>query len=143
MRGTIFNELDDEKLFKVIDFSTFEEHFKIGPGGVSKGGDESDSLHAFGSKRFKKPELTSLMEHTRLRNIAISRRKLDTPFEAVARSITTLDLKSLCLENVELLQRCVPNDTEMKAYREYERERKPIAQLTEEVGAATRGWSIS
>ena len=34
-----------------------------------------------GSKRFKKPELTSLMEHTRLRNIAISRRKLDLSVE--------------------------------------------------------------
>lgn len=71
----MFNELDDEKLFNVIDFLEFEEHFKIGlGGGVCKAnGDvsEVDSLHAFGSKRVKKQELTSLMEHTRLRNIGM------------------------------------------------------------------------
>lgn len=72
MRGTVFNELDDEKLFNCIDFSDFEEHFKIGQGGPGMAnGDvsEVDALHGFGSKRFKKHELTSLMEHTRLRNI--------------------------------------------------------------------------
>lgn len=73
VRGTVFNELDDEKLYSVIDFSAFEEQFKIGLGGGTgkANGDmnEVDSLHAFGSKRIKKLELTSLMEHTRLRNI--------------------------------------------------------------------------
>ena len=72
VRGTIFNELDDEKLHGIIDFTDFEEQFKIGHGGhITSNGDmsEVDSLHAFGSKRFKKPELTSLLEHTRLRNI--------------------------------------------------------------------------
>lgn len=135
VRGTVFNELDDEKLFNVIDFSEFEEYFKIGQGGPGMAnGDvsEVDALHGFGSKRFKKPELTSLMEHTRLRNIAISRRKLDLPFDVVSRAINSLDLKTLGVESVELLQRMIPNDTEIKAYREYERERKPINQLTEE-----------
>ena len=73
VRGTIFNELDDEKLHSVIDFNSFEEECKIGSNGgvLMANGDisETDSLSAFGSKRFKKPELTSLMEHTRLRNI--------------------------------------------------------------------------
>jgi len=64
---------------------------------MANGVSEVDSLHQFGSKRFKKPDHTSLMEHTRLssevrfknpdhtslmehtrlRNIAISRRKLE------------------------------------------------------------------
>ncbi|KAK8403020.1 hypothetical protein O3P69_000924 [Scylla paramamosain] len=136
VRGTVFNELDDEKLFNVIDFLEFEEHFKIGLGGGAgkANGDmsEVDSLHAFGSKRIKKLELTSLMEHTRLRNIAISRRKLDLPFDMVSRAVNSLDLKTLNLDSVELMQRIVPTDVEIKAYREYERERKPINQLTEE-----------
>ncbi|KAH8318616.1 hypothetical protein KR067_000525, partial [Drosophila pandora] len=34
VRGTIFNELDDEKIFKQIDFNEFEERFKIGIGGA-------------------------------------------------------------------------------------------------------------
>lgn len=135
VRGTVFNELDDEKLFNVIDFLEFEEHFKIGQGGPGMAnGDvsEVDALHAFGSKRFKKPELTSLMEHTRLRNIAISRRKLDLGFEGVNKAVNSLDLKTLNVDSVELLQRMVPNDAEIKLYREYDRDRKPVTQLTEE-----------
>ncbi|XP_064078271.1 formin-like protein isoform X4 [Macrobrachium nipponense] len=135
VRGTVFNELDDEKLYNIIDFLDFEEFFKIGQGGPGMpNGDvsEVDALHGFGSKRFKKPELTSLMEHTRLRNIAISRRKMDLPFEVVNRAVNSLDLKTLNVDGVELLQRMVPNEAEIKLYREYERDRKPINQLTEE-----------
>lgn len=70
VRGTIFNELDDEKLHKQIDFGDFEERFKIGIGGVmANGSSEVDGLLAFPSKRFKKPENVSVLEHTRLRNI--------------------------------------------------------------------------
>ncbi|KAF2352706.1 Formin FH2 domain [Trinorchestia longiramus] len=136
VRGTVFNDLDDEKLFSVIDFATFEEEFKIGanPGLLLANGNSSevDSLQAFGSKRFKKPELTSLMEHTRLRNIAISRRKLELSVETVTRAVNSLDLQTLHLDNVELLQRMVPTDTEVKAYREYERNKSPLHMLTDE-----------
>lgn len=70
VRGTIFNELDDEKLHKQIDFADFEERFKIGMGGyMQNGSNEVDGLLAFPSKRFKKPENVSVLEHTRLRNI--------------------------------------------------------------------------
>lgn len=70
MRGTIFNEIDDEKLHKQIDFVDFEERFKIGIGVHSTNGNsEVDGLNSFPSKRFKKPENVSVLEHTRLRNI--------------------------------------------------------------------------
>jgi len=45
---------------------------------------------------------------------------------------TSLDLKTLYLERVEILLRILPNDKEVKAYREYERERKPTVLLSEE-----------
>lgn len=80
----MFNDLDDEKLYNVIDFGAFEEEFKIGSGGVLLANghlSEVDSLQAFGSKRFKKPELTSLMEHTRLRNIGEAQAR--TPLESL------------------------------------------------------------
>lgn len=68
VRGTIFNELDDEKIFKSIDFVDFEERFKIfGTGTLADS--EIDGLRNFPSKRFNKPENISLLEHTRLRNI--------------------------------------------------------------------------
>lgn len=70
MRGTIFNELDDDKLHSHIDFIDFEERFKIGVGlAVANGREDLDGLNSFPSKRFKKPESISLLEHTRLRNI--------------------------------------------------------------------------
>jgi len=70
VRGTIFNELDDDRLHNQIDFSDFEERFKIGMSGhVANGNSEVDGLQSFPSKRFKKPENISLLEHTRLRNI--------------------------------------------------------------------------
>jgi hypothetical protein len=73
VRGTIFNELDDEKIFKAIDFCDFEEKFKIGMGFGALANTEIDGLSRdFSSKRFKKPENISLLEHTRLRNIGNS-----------------------------------------------------------------------
>jgi hypothetical protein len=70
VRGTIFNELDDDRLHSIIDFSDFEERFKIGTGGSFTNGDtDVDGLSSFPSKRFKRTENVSLLEHTRLRNI--------------------------------------------------------------------------
>lgn len=70
MRGTIFNDLDDEKVLNHIDFVDFEDKFKIGAGGlnISNGSNDVDGLISMPSKRFKK-ENTSVLEHTRLRNI--------------------------------------------------------------------------
>ncbi|KYN44580.1 hypothetical protein ALC56_01023 [Trachymyrmex septentrionalis] len=133
VRGTIFNELDDDRLHNQIDFSDFEERFKIGMSGhVANGNSEIDGLQNFPSKRFKKSENVSLLEHTRLRNIAISRRKMEMPIEKVIMAVNALDLKILSLENVELLQRMVPTDQEIKAYREYIIEKKNVNLLTEE-----------
>nr|XP_015839272.1 PREDICTED: formin-like protein CG32138 isoform X2 [Tribolium castaneum] len=133
VRGTIFNELDDDKLHGFIDFNDFEERFKIGNAGLlANGTSELDGLSTFPSKRFKKPENVTLLEHTRLRNIAISRRKLEMSPEKVINAINLLDLKQLSLENVELLQRMVPTEQETKAYREYVNDKKNVNLLTEE-----------
>jgi hypothetical protein len=70
VRGTIFNELDDDRLHSIIDFIDFEERFKIGTVGSYTNGDtDVDGLSSFPSKRFKRTENVSLLEHTRLRNI--------------------------------------------------------------------------
>lgn len=132
VRGTIFNELDEERPRRRINFAEFEEKFRLG-GAVGAAPDpDSDTLASFPSKRFRKPDTVSLLEHTRLRNIAISRRKLDTPVEKVIAAVNSLDLKQLPLESVEILQRMVPTEAEQKAYKEYVAEKKPINQLTEE-----------
>ncbi|KAH8270599.1 hypothetical protein KR018_012146 [Drosophila ironensis] len=134
VRGTIFNELDDEKIYKQIDFNEFEERFKIGIGGGLQNGTNGSEVDGSlqSSKRFKRPDNVSLLEHTRLRNIAISRRKLGMPIDDVIAAIHSLDLKKLSLENVELLQKMVPTDAEVKSYKEYIIERKDQQLLTEE-----------
>ena len=57
-------------MHKVINFKDFEELFKLGQsGGVSPANSEIDGTNTNASKRYKKPELTSLLDHNRLRNI--------------------------------------------------------------------------
>jgi formic-like protein len=65
VRGTIFNELDDEKLYIHIDFVDFENQFKIG-NALTNGHSTAPP-----AKTCKKPEKLSLLEHTRLRNIGL------------------------------------------------------------------------
>jgi hypothetical protein len=70
VKGTIFNELDDEKLHSLIDFNEFEEQFKMGTNmPMPNSNEEIDGLVSQGSKRIKRPELLTLLEHNRLRNI--------------------------------------------------------------------------
>jgi len=47
-------------------------------------------------------------------------------------ALFSLDLKTLFLERVEILLRVVPNEQEVKAFKEYERDRKPLSLLSEE-----------
>lgn len=54
------------------------------------------------------------------------------PAEMVIRAINNLDLKQLSLENVEILQKMVPTEQEVKAYREYIGEKKDLNLLTDE-----------
>ncbi|CAG4959127.1 unnamed protein product [Parnassius apollo] len=131
VRGTIFNELDEERPRRRINFAEFEQKFRLGGAAPHAASCEAD-LASFPSKRFRRPDTVSLLEHTRLRNIAISRRKLDTPVEKVIAAINNLDLKQLPLESVEILQRMVPSEAEQKAYKEYVAEKKNVNQLTEE-----------
>ncbi|KAK6617872.1 hypothetical protein RUM43_014101 [Polyplax serrata] len=133
VRGTVFNDLEDDRIFKIVDFGDFEEKFKIGlNASLQSGNTEIDGLSSFPSKRFKKPENITLLEHTRLRNIAISRRKLEMPVDQAIASINSLDLRLLSLENVEILQRMVPTEQETKAYKEFVMEKKNPNLLTEE-----------
>ena len=52
--------------------------------------------------------------------------------EAVIKAINNLDLKTLSLDNVELLQKMVPTEQESKLFKDYVIEKKNINLLTEE-----------
>lgn len=64
--------------------------------------------------------------------LAIFLKKLSFPIEAVVKSINNLDLKSLSLDKVEILQKMTPTDDEIKEYRKYCAEKKDINLLTDE-----------
>uniref|UniRef100_A0A336LP78 CSON009963 protein n=1 Tax=Culicoides sonorensis TaxID=179676 RepID=A0A336LP78_CULSO len=127
VKGTIFNELDDDKLHKTINFSEFEEKFKIG-GSIVNGHDQRDGTMT----TMKKPEKLSLLESNRLRNLAILRRKLDKSIEETIISVNNFDLRSCSLENVELLQKMMPTEQEVKLFKQFIADRKDVNLLTDE-----------
>jgi formic-like protein len=97
VKGTVFCELDDEKLLKVIDFDTFEEMFKTGPGqNISNNNNnnsnsnniylKSDSPSTL-KKMPKKTNAETLLEAQRQRNLAISRRKIEMGMNELVKAI--------------------------------------------------------
>lgn len=145
VRGTVFNEFhDEEKIIKSINFEEFEAMFKLGDKNTrsptknsnGQGNAVSASSNAEGSdssfKRMKQPEKVSLLEHNRLRNMAISLRKLSLPIEIVVNCVNRLDINRISSDNIEILMRMIPTADEMKQYREYESKGKPFDALTDE-----------
>ncbi|CAK9292897.1 unnamed protein product [Gordionus sp. m RMFG-2023] len=159
LKGTIFNDLEDEALLNVIDFDTFEELFKLGlqkndlsnPLNNSHPAREKDgnlnnidcngnnlisnvngimSYMGFGKNKGK--DLNTVLESTRIRNLAITRRRLEMEDNEIMKAINNLDLKVLDLETVDILLRMLPTENEKKAYKTYESEGKPITKLTPE-----------
>ena len=61
-KDTFWYTTNDEKIINEIDFSSFEEAFKLNPV-PKRGKDESDQANK--TPTVKAPQLTSLMEHTR------------------------------------------------------------------------------
>ncbi|XP_061186189.1 formin-like protein isoform X5 [Saccostrea echinata] len=126
VKGTVFSDLDDDKLLNVIDFVEFEETFKLGAGLIGAEDVRGETM------RKKKAESISLMEPNRLRNVAITRRKLELRNEEVCRAINAIDLKTLSLDMADILLTILPNDAEMKAYKQYEKDRRPLDRLSDE-----------
>ena len=90
VKGTIFCELDDEKLFKLIDFETFEELFKTGPayaGSSQTNANLKIESPTSSKKMLKKNENLTLLEAQRQRNLAISRRKIEMGIAQITKAI--------------------------------------------------------
>ena len=124
--------MDDEKLIKDLDLDAFESEFKLNSTPI--GQQNKDEIDNRKQSMVKAPKLDSLMEHTRLRNIAICKRKLPLQdhVQELVRAINALDVKALNIDAIELLQRMIPDDTEIKAYRDYTTAGKDVTKLTDE-----------
>ncbi|ESN99595.1 hypothetical protein HELRODRAFT_192864 [Helobdella robusta] len=131
VKGTVFADLDDEKLYQTIDFHKFEDVFRLNQFALDAT-DEVDGTPKSERRFSRRPEAPSLLEPNRLRNVAITKRKIEMSNEMVVSAIQNLNLKMLSLERVEALLRILPTEQEVKAFREYEGERKSVEVLADE-----------
>lgn len=72
------------------------------------------------------------MEHNRLRNMAISLRKLSLPTDALVSCINRLETEHLSLDSIEILMRMIPTPQEVQSYQEFDAQGKSLDTLTEE-----------
>ncbi|XP_066119495.1 formin-like protein 1 isoform X3 [Saccopteryx bilineata] len=125
--GTVFTELNDEKVLQELDMSDFEEQFKTksqGPG---------LDLSALKSKAAQKaPSKATLIEANRAKNLAITLRKGNLGADRICQAIETYDLQALGLDFLELLTRFLPTEYERSLIARFEQEQRPMEELSEE-----------
>uniref|UniRef100_A0A674JT33 Formin like 1 n=1 Tax=Terrapene triunguis TaxID=2587831 RepID=A0A674JT33_9SAUR len=127
INGTIFNELNDEKVLQELDMNDFEEQFKTKAQGPSL------DISTLKVKAVQKaPSKVTLIESNRAKNLAITLRKGGLSIDSICKAIQTYDLQSLSLDFLELLQRFLPTEYELTLIRKYEKEQRPLEELSDE-----------
>uniref|UniRef100_A0A480P6Z1 Formin-like protein 1 isoform X2 n=1 Tax=Sus scrofa TaxID=9823 RepID=A0A480P6Z1_PIG len=125
--GTVFTEINDEKVLRELDMSDFEEQFKTKSQGPSL------DLTALKSKAAQKaPSKATLIEANRAKNLAITLRKGNLGADRICQAIETYDLQALGLDFLELLTRFLPTEYERSLITRFEQEQRPIEELSEE-----------
>uniref|UniRef100_A0A3Q1F6Y9 Formin-like 3 n=1 Tax=Acanthochromis polyacanthus TaxID=80966 RepID=A0A3Q1F6Y9_9TELE len=127
INGTVFNEIDDERVLEELDLERFEELFKTRAQGPVV--DLSCTKNKVAQKVVNK---VTLLDANRSKNLAITLRKANKTTEEICKAIEKFDLKALPVDFVECLMRFLPTEGEVKLLRQYERERRPLDQLAEE-----------
>ncbi|KAM9429694.1 formin-like protein 3 isoform 1-T2 [Salvelinus alpinus] len=127
INGTVFSEIDDERVLEDLDVEKFEELFKTKAQGPVV--DLSGPKTKVSQKAINK---VSLLDANRSKNLAITLRKANKSTEEICKAIQTFDLKALPVDFVECLMRFLPTEAEGKMMRQYERERRPLDALTDE-----------
>lgn len=127
INGTVFNDIDDEAILQDLDVEVFEELFK-----TKAQGPAVDLTLSRQKLPQKVPAKVSLLETNRAKNLAITLRKAGQGSEVICRAIHTFDLRTLRVDFVECLMRFLPTEAELKLLRQYERERRPLEDLSHE-----------
>ncbi|KAM9596213.1 formin-like protein 1 isoform 1-T1 [Trichechus inunguis] len=125
--GTVFTELNDEKVLQELDMSDFEEQFKTKSQGPSL-----DLSALKGKASQKAPTKATLIEANRAKNLAITLRKGNLGADRICQAIETYDLQTLGLDFLELLTRFLPTEYEHSLIARFEREKRPIEELSDE-----------
>ncbi|XP_064806997.1 formin-like protein 1 [Oncorhynchus masou masou] len=125
--GTVFNELDDELVLGVLNMDVFEEQFK------TKAQTAPADVGPLRAKVAQKtPSKVSLLEPNRAKNLAITLRKGGMAASDICTSIETYNQEALSLDFLELLERFIPSEYEVKLIQNYERDGRPLDELPEE-----------
>ncbi|KAG2459421.1 FMNL3 protein, partial [Polypterus senegalus] len=127
INGTVFNEIDDERILEDLNVDEFEEMFK-----TKAQGPAIDLTSSKQKITQKGPNKVTLLEANRAKNLAITLRKAGKTSEEICKAIQMFDLRTLPVDFVECLMRFLPTDNEVKVLRQYEKERKPLENLTDE-----------
>ncbi|XP_035254604.1 formin-like protein 1 isoform X2 [Anguilla anguilla] len=125
--GTVFSELDDENVLGELNMMAFEEQFKTKAQGAPPG---LDKLKVKTAK--KEPSKVALIESNRAKNLAITLRKAGIGAAQICTAIENYDQEALSLDFLELLERFIPSDYELKLIQNYEREGRPLEDLSDE-----------
>ncbi|XP_062234892.1 formin-like protein 1 isoform X2 [Platichthys flesus] len=125
--GTIFNELDDEHVLEELNMAAFEEQFKTKAQSapVAPGTLKMKLAHKTQSK-------VSLMEPNRAKNLAITLRKEGMAASDICCAIETYNQRALSLDFLELLERFIPSEYEMRLIHNHQSEGRPLDELSEE-----------
>lgn len=129
IRGTIFSDIDDEKVRMAINFTHFEDKFHIVD---TQQKQQRGKQIAMPKSHNRMPNYVTLLESNRLRNASILLRKLNLNADVAVQIINDYDFNQLKHENVELLTNLAPRDEEISLYRQYIDEQKDIVLLSDE-----------
>uniref|UniRef100_A0A3P9JPL9 Formin-like 1a n=1 Tax=Oryzias latipes TaxID=8090 RepID=A0A3P9JPL9_ORYLA len=124
--GTVFNDLDDEQILEELNMEDFEEQFK-----TRAQGNTADLSKVKKKMVQKAPSKTSLIDANKAKNLAITLRKGGMSPSDICTAIETYD-QSLSIDFLELLEHFIPSDFEMKLLVNYEKEGRPLDELTHE-----------
>uniref|UniRef100_A0A8C1T5C6 Formin-like 2a n=1 Tax=Cyprinus carpio TaxID=7962 RepID=A0A8C1T5C6_CYPCA len=123
INGTVFNEIDDERILEDLNVDEFEEMFK-----TKAQGPAIDITSSKQKTSQKGPNKVSLLDSNRAKNMAITLRKVGKTPEEICRLQT--GLKAAAVFDLRTL--FIPTEAELKVLRQYEKERKPLENLTDE-----------
>lgn len=124
--GTVFSELNDEQVLEALNMDLFAEQFK-----TKAQGPPADLSKLKVKVAEKAPTKVSLLEANKAKNLAITLRKGGMNPDKICTAIESYD-QSLSLDFLELLERFIPSEYEMKLLQNYEKEGRPLEDLSEE-----------
>lgn len=124
INGTVFTQLNDDKVLQELDMSEFENQFKT----KAQGDSQSKFLKKVGSSQ-NLPKTVSLIDPNRAKNLAITLKKGGLAPEAITAAIQSYDIEALNVDFLELLSRFLPTDWERQQISRYLKDGKPLDQL--------------